>query len=250
MIYAFRLGKHVGSLLIVSFTLPFYTQGQNNHSQIGFGTGWYYKSFYDQSISESSDTGYSMPLLLFFRSNTEKNRHHLQLLFTAPTLTSPNLLVRDQTGCLQYAYHRMTGYLKKNINLFVGGLIELNGSYLRYSEKGNSYSYSYPFTTLESNGSLSPSVLVEMPLKNDKITIQAWTAIVGYNFGGLKYERGWVWIGDFSNTGARISYSKYFSNSWEGRVDYQFQYFTLTKIESISSYVHQFNFSLVYKFRS
>ncbi len=189
-----------------------------------------------------------MSIVLFFRSNEENNRHHLQLLLAAPNLTSPSLLVRDQAAHFQYAYHRRIKN-HSNIRFFAGGLVEINGSHLKYSEGNNSYSYSYPFTTLESNASLSPSVLFEVPLASSAFTVQAWTAIVGYNFGGFNNARGWMWAGDFSNTGTRVSYSKHFSSHWEGRLDYQFQYYTSTKFETISSVVHQINLLLVLKLR-
>ncbi len=178
--------------------------------QIGFSVGVYNKGFKDESISASRNSGTSMSFLLFFRSNDAGKRLHLQLLLSAPTLTSTNLLTRDKSGYLHYSQHRRIKNLKNNVNLFLGGVAEINGAYLKYSERGNSYSYSNPFATLESNVSLSPSALLEMPFGTSAITVQAWTALVGYSFGGFKNARGWVWIKDFSNTGVRASYTKFF----------------------------------------
>lgn len=240
--------KQVSFVLVVLLTLSLSSMAQNKDKQIGFGTGLYYKTFDDRSISAERLTGSSMPFLFFFRSNSEKNRHHIEVLYATPNLQSTYLLAREQTGYLQYAYHRKIGTVNSNIHFFAGGVINTAASYLKYSEIDNSYSYLYPFAALESIGSLSPSVLAELPLRKDKLSIQVWTSLGGYVFGGLKYQRGWVWIGDFWNTGFRGSYSKYFSDKWEGRLDYQFQYYTLKKNESTSSHAHQVNFSLVYKF--
>lgn len=230
------------------FVLSLHGYAQSvNDKQIGFGTGVYNKTFQDEAVSASNNSGTSMSILFFFRSDNAGTRHHVQLLLTAPHLTSNNLLTRDKSGYLQYSQHRCIKNFKNNARFLVGGVGEINGSYLKYSERGNSYSYSYPFTTLESNISLSPSVLFEMPFGADLLTMQAWTAIMGYSFGGFKNARGLVWTGDFSNTGARVSYTKYFSTRWEGRLDYQFQYYILTKFETTSSVVHQMNFFIVYK---
>lgn len=222
---------------------------QKSEKQFGLGTGWYFHDFKDPTIATSSNTGSSVSLLLFFRSNGEKNRHHIQMLYAAPSLRSTYLLAREQTGYLQYAYHRKIGMLKEKINLYGGCLAELGGSRSSYSEIGNSYSYSYPFTTIETIAYLSPSLLAEMISRKNKFGIQLWTALVGYKLGGSKAYRGWVGVGDFSNTGSRASYSRFFSNNWEGRMDYQFQYYTSKKYEGTSSISHQVNFSVVYKFR-
>jgi hypothetical protein len=235
-------------LLLCLLTLSTSSFGQKSEKQLGLGTGWYYHSFSDPTIATSSNTGSSVPILLFFRSNGEKNRHHVQILYAAPTLKSTYLLAREQTGYLQYAYHRKIGIMKNAVHFFGGGVVDANSSYFKYSETGNSYSYSYPFTTIEAITSLSPSLLAEMPLGKDKLDIQIWSAILGYKLGGSKDVRGWVGVGNFWNTGYRVSYRRYFSDHWDARIDYQFQYYTLKKYEIISSLAHQINFCFVYKF--
>jgi hypothetical protein len=245
---AFKTRKHLSPILWIGLViLSMSSFAQKSEKQFGLGTGWYYHSFKDPTIATSGHTGSSASLLLFFRSNGEKNRHHIQLLYAAPSLRSTYLLAREQTGYLQYAYHRKMGVVKSKIHFYGGTILDLNSSYLKYSEIDNSYSYLYPFVALESIGSLNPSVLAEFPMGKDKLSIQGWTSLGGYVFGGQKYQRGWVWIGDFWNTGFRGSYSRYFSNKWEGRLDYQFQYYKLNKYETTSSNAHQVNFSLVYK---
>jgi hypothetical protein len=236
-------------VVLFFLTLPIVSFGQKSEKQFGFGTGWYHQDFNDPTISTSTNTGSSMSVQLFFRSNSENNRHNLQLLYAAPSLNSTYLLTRVQTEYFQYAYHRKIGMVKSKIHFFGGVVFDINFSFLKYSEIGNSYSYSNPFKWIESIGSLSPSAIIEVPFRKDKLNIQAWFALTGYVFGGAKSQRGSVSIRDFSNFNSRISYSRYFSDRWEGRVDYQLQLYTLSKYESLSSVVHQLNFSLVYKFR-
>lgn len=238
--------KYISLFLLLTSSLILF--GQKSEKHFGLGTGWYYHNFKDPLVSTVSNKGSSISLLLFFRSNGEKNRHHIEFLYATPDLQSTYLLAREQTGYLQYAYHRKIGIVKNNIHFFAGGIVNASASYLKYSEIDNSYSYLYPFVALESIGSLSPSVLAELPLGKGKLSIQAWTSLSGYAFGGLKYQRGWVWIGDLWNTGFRGSYSKHFSDKWEGRLDYQFQYYTLKRNGNTSSHAHHVNFSLVYKF--
>jgi hypothetical protein len=235
-------------LLTGLLALPIALFGQKSEKQFGFGTGWYHQGFNDPTVSTSTNTGSSVSVHLFFRSNGKNSIHRLQLLYAAPSLNSTYLLTREQTIYLQYAYHRKIGTMKNKIQFYGGVVFDINGSYLRYSEMGNSYSYLYPFNWIESIGSLGSSVLIEVPFEKNKISLQAWISLVGYVFGGARSQRGWVGIGDFSNLNSRISYSRYFSDRWEGRIDYQWQLYTLAKYENLSSVVHQVNFSLVYKF--
>jgi hypothetical protein len=236
------------SLLINLLTFSFVSFGQKSAKQFGFGTGWYHHEFKDQAVATSVNKGSSIPILLFFRSNGEKNRHHLQFSFTPLKLESTYLLTQEKVICFQYAYHKKLTEIN-GFSFYGGGLIEMNAFFLKYSEKNNSYSYSFPFSTLESHGSLNPSILIEKSLSKQKFTVQGWFALFGYVFGGLVYERGWVGIGDFMNTGVRVSYSRYFSDHWEGRLDYQFQHYSLAKYENTSSSAHQVYFSMVYKFQ-
>jgi hypothetical protein len=222
--------------------------GQKSEKQIGLGTGWYYHRFKDASISATSQTGGSMSLLLFFRANGLKNRHHVQLLYAEPSLRSTYLLAREQPVNIQYAYHRKIATIKEII--FFGGIVtDINLLYSRYSEMGNSHTYSNPYKAGEMNCSFSPSLLIEIPLSKNKISVQAWRNIAGYVYiFGVRDIRGVVDINDFSSAGIRVSYNQNFSERWAGRIEYQTQYWTKSKKEDVTSIAQQVNFSLVYKF--
>lgn len=241
-----RRFKFFISVVFVLLAAPSF--GQKSEKQIGLGTGWYYHSFKDASISATSQTGGSMSLLLFYRANGLKNRHHVQLLYAAPSLRSTYLLNREQVSNVQYAYHRKA-LLVSEFSLFAGGLLELNAFFPKYSELGNSYSYLNPLNTLESYASINPSVLIEKTLNTNKFSVQIHSVIGGYVFGGAQGSRGSVKVNDFVNTTIRLSYCKSLSTSCAGRIDYQLQTYRLEKYGKISSTTHQVNFSLVYKFR-
>jgi hypothetical protein len=213
--------------------------------EFGFGTGWYYSSFKDDNVSPTSGKGSSMPIAVFFRAGNPKTRHQVYFSYAQERLKTEFLLNRTNTFYLQYAHLKRITFLKKG-NLFSGGAIDLNGILMKYSEQGNSYSYSYPFSTLESSGSLGPSLLVEFPIRNkDKFSLQAWTALVGYVFGS---QRGLATIGDFFKTGVRASYSKSLSKNWDVCFEYQLLSQSLNKFESTLWTNHQIALFFVCKF--
>jgi hypothetical protein len=247
--------KHFKFFISVVFVLLAASSfGQKSEKQIGLGTGWYYHSFKDASVSSTSQTGGSMSLLLFYRANGLKNRHHVQMVYAAPRLQSNYLLAREQTGYLQYAYHRKIGELK-DISFFGGVVIEYTGSDRRYSEISNSVSYSNPFRNGELLATLSPSLLLEKSLGKDRVGVQGWANLIGLVSINDPILKDGVFAGsDLSGLEIRASYARFFSERWKCRLDYQFQ---LRKLNyqfqnysptNFSSSFHQVNFSLVYKF--
>lgn len=240
--------KHFKFFISVVFVLLAASSfAQRSEKQIGLGTGWYYHSVKDASISATSQTGGSMSLLLFYRANGLKNRHHVQLLYAEPSLRLSYLLAREQPVNIQYAYHRKIGTIK-DVSFYGGMVADLNFLYSRYSERGNSYTYSNPYKTGEINCSFSPSLLIERPMGKSMISVQAWRNIAGYVYVfGFRFIRGFVDINDFSSAGIRVSYNQYFSERWATRIEYQTQYWTRSKKVDVTSIAHQAVFSLVYK---
>jgi hypothetical protein len=229
--------------------------GQKSEKQIGLGTGWYSHRFKDASISATSQAGASMSLLLFYRANGLKNRHHVQSVYAAPSLQSSYLLAREQTGYLQYAYHRKITEIK-NVSLFGGTVIDFGGSNRNYSEAQNSYTYSKPFYDGETLATLSPSILAEMSVKDGKLTLQSWIALMGFTAHNQgRFSDGlFTGLNNLTKVDTRLSYTKSFSKRWEGRLDYQFQIMHLSyqfphyAFTRIYSQTHLLNISLVYKF--
>lgn len=188
-----------------------------------------------------------MSLLLFYRANGIKNRHHVQLVYAEPSLRSSYLLAREQPVNIQYAYHRKIGIIK-DISFYGGMVTDINLLYSRYGEVGNSYTYSLPYKAGEINCSFSPSLLIEIPINKNKISFQAWRNISGYVYVfGFKDIRGLVDTNDFSSAGIKASYNQYLSERWAARIDYQTQYWTRSKKVDVTSIVHQAVFSLVCK---
>jgi hypothetical protein len=95
---------------------------QKSEKQFGFGTGWYYHEFRDASIATKSQSGSSVSLVLLYRA-----------------------LAKEQTGFLQYAYHRKF-LMIKDFTFFGGGVIEFGGSNRKYSEIDNSITNTSPFS--------------------------------------------------------------------------------------------------------
>jgi len=245
--------KFVISPVIFLFAVSSFAQ--KSEKQLGLGTGLYYHSFKDASIATTSQTGGSMSLLLFFRANGLKNRHHVQLVYAAPNLQSSYLFVSEQTGYLQYAYHRRI-IESKNVSLFGGTVIDFGGSNRNYSETQNSYTYSKPFYDGETLATLSPSILAEMSVKDGKLTLQSWIALMGFTAHNQgRFSDGlFAGLNNLTKVDTRVSYTKSFSKRWEGRLDYQFQFMHLSyqfpyyAFTRIYSQTHLLNISVVYKF--
>jgi hypothetical protein len=194
-------------------------------------------------------------LLLLYKASGEKNRHHVQLLYAAPTLGSNYLLVKEQTGFIQYAYHRK--FLKiKDFTFFGGSVIEFGGSNRKYSETDNSITNGSPFLDGETLGTLSPSVLIETTKGKGRFSLQTWTTLFSYvahNKSGLRNGK-LVGLDQLTKFDARISYSRFLSERWDGRLDYQLQTIHLDyqfpnySFAAITSFSHLVSFSLAYKF--
>jgi hypothetical protein len=229
---------------------------QKSEKQIGLGTGWYYHRFKDASIFNTSQTGGSMSLLLFYRANGIKNRHHVQYLTTSPSIKSNYLLNRESLWTIQYAYHRKI--VEFNELSFFGGVQgEFAHASRSYSELGNSYSYNKPFSTGENVVTFSPSILLERSIEKDKLTLQCWATLFGFVAPYRLRDAEFKGLGtDLSKIETRVSYNRFFSERWEGRLDYLFQFYRLNypfqnsvyTPAQITSTSHQVNLSLVYKF--
>lgn len=228
---------------------------QKSEKQFGFGTGWYYHEFRDASIATKSQSGSSVSLVLLYRASGIKNRHHVQLLYAAPSLRSPYLLAKEQTVFLQYAYHRKF-LMIKDFTFFGGGVIEFGGSNRKYSEIDNSITNTSPFSDGEVLGTISPSVLIESTKSKGKFGLQVWAAFAGYaahNQSGFKNGK-LIGLDNLLKFDARISYSRFFSERCDGRFDYQIQTIHLDyqfpnyAFTTITSFSHFVNFSLAYKF--
>ncbi len=251
-----RRFKFFISIVFVLFVASSFAQ--KSEKQIGLGTGWYYHSFNDASISATSQTGGSMSLLLFYRVNGLKNRHHVQYLTTSPNIKSNYLLNRESLWTMQYAYHRKIGELN-GMSFFGGVQGEFAHSIRNYSELGNSNSYYSPFPTGENVVTFSPSILLERSIEKDKLTLQAWATLFGfvapysYRLRDAKFKR----LGnELSKIETRASYNRFLSARWEARLDYLFQFYRLNypfensiyTPSQITSTSHQVNLSLAYKF--
>ncbi|MFM7431778.1 MAG: hypothetical protein ACKO1F_18065, partial [Flammeovirgaceae bacterium] len=203
---------------------PISLVAQKSEKQFGIGAGLYYHDFRDASIATKSQSGSSVSLILLYRASGIKNRHHVQLLYAAPSLRSSYLLAKEQTGFLQYAYHRK--FLKiKDFTFFGGGVIEFGGSNRKYSEIDNLIANTSPFPDGETLGTISPSVLIEATKGKGKFGLQVWAAFAGYtahNQSGFKNGK-LIGLDNLIKFDARISYSRFFSDRWDGRLDYQMQ---------------------------
>jgi hypothetical protein len=235
--------------------VPLLLVAQKSEKQFGIGTGLYYHDFRDASIATKSQSGASVSLLFLYRASDTKNRHHVQMLYASPSLRSTYLLAEEQTGFLQYAYHRQ--FLKiKGFSFFGGGVIEFGGSNRKYSETDNSITNTNPFFDGETLGTLSPSVLIETTKGKGRFSLQTWATLFSYvahNKSGLKNGK-LVGLDQLTKFDARISYSRFFSERWDGRLDYQIQTIGLDyqfpnyAFTTITSFSHIVNFSLAYKF--
>jgi hypothetical protein len=192
---------------------PISLVAQKSEKQFGIGTGLYYHDFRDASIATKSQTGSSVSLILLYRASGIKNRHHVQLLYAAPSLRSTYLLAKEQTGYLQYAYHRKLLTVKSFI-FFGGSVMEFGGASRKYSEIGNLLSSNSPYLDVEVLGIVSPSFLVEKTFGKAKLSLQMWIPFIGFitNNPGRLRDAKLTGLNDLRRMDVRFSYSRFFPN--------------------------------------
>lgn len=238
------------NIVLFSFVmLPVWSFGQTKERQIGLSFGPAYYAVRNNSVSTFTHTGVGWPILCFFRLNSEKNRHHAQFFYTKSNLESATRLVLTQmeSAYLQYAYHRRIASVNEKISFFAGAVLNYSGFY-RATSWGNSFSVD---KTGEFIASLSPSVLGEISLKENTISIQAWSSVLAnaVTNGHTKWdsETNWLSIADFSNIDVRIAYSRNLSDKWGARLDYKFEYYHLQKYQGVVLLSHQTLLSVFYR---
>jgi len=236
-------------IIFVGFiTLSIQSFGQRSEKQIGFGSGLSYYAVKNNSISSFTHTGRSLPIILFFRLNSEKNRHHAQFFYTAPNLEPASKLVSTQmqTGYFQYAYHRRFAHAKEKIRFFAGAVVNYSGVH-----RVTSWNNGFSDVTGEVFRSISPSILAEISLKESNISIQAWSSLLAYTAtnGYTKWdnETNWLSLADFSSVDMRVTYIRNLSKKLGVRFDYKFEYYHLQKYQPVVLLSHQTLFSIFYK---
>jgi hypothetical protein len=224
--------------------------GQKSEKQIGLGFGPAYYAVRNNSVSTFSHTGVGLPIACFFRSNTEKNRHHVQIFYAAPNLESASKLVLAQMeiGYLQYAYHRGFAFAKENIRFF-GGVVLNYSSIHRVTTWDNGFND----VTGEKIMSINPSFLAEISLNENAISIQAWSSLLAHAVtnGYTKWDRetNWLSIADFASIDVRVAYSRELSEKWGVRFDYKFEFSHLQKYQSVVLLSQQTLLSVFYRIR-
>jgi hypothetical protein len=221
------------------------------YKQIGFGVGLSFNAVKSELISPYTFKGNAAPLQLYFRSGKAISRHHLQLQYLSSSLTSisKGLITDEEGGCLQYAYHRRLTKTTSNLAVFGGAVVNAQGTQrtnLFNGSVGNNI-------TGELLISFSPSLLAELHFKKDKASAQVWSPVLAFC-----YQRGYALgpeggdmlsFGNFSGFEWRVSYDRHLSERWNVRLDYQFQFFRLTKFETLASLRNQITISLVFKIK-
>jgi hypothetical protein len=245
-------------LLLAQLILSISSVAQSiSTKQIGLGTGFAYSALKSEMISSYAHTGTFMPLQLFFGSDAERNKHHIQLQYAPLTLSSlGGMSTAEQKGYLQYAYHRKLGVIKNRLKFYGGIVFDFKGS-----RRGSSFS-GYQNIAGEEIASLSPSILMEMIVGKDIVTVQCWSSVLAYLAVNDRLDSGWPQIeyifryspktkwmssNEFLTMDSRISYNKYLTPRLNARLDYQFQFYKLSKYETILSLSQQAIVSLVYK---
>jgi hypothetical protein len=222
------------------------------NKQIGIGTGVYFNALKSELISPYTHKGSSVPIQLFFRSGKEVSRHHVQLQYYDLTLTSSSngLSTTAVGGYLQYAYQRKIRHVCNTIIIYGGPLISVNAS------SRNNLLNNRPIGNNKSGQlitSLNPSLLAELQIRGNLLTIQLWSPMFtllyqqGYALGPV--ESSWISLNKFGGIDSRISYDNCLSDRWNARFDYQFQFYRLTRYETLVSLSNQFLVSLVYKIK-
>jgi hypothetical protein len=220
--------------------------------QIGLGTGISFNALNSELISPYNHKGSSAPFQLFFRSGKEISRHHFQSQYYNLDLTSSSngLSTADEGGYMQYAYHRKVKRLWDKVTIYGGLLINAKASSRNNPSSNASKANNQSGELL---ASLNPSVLLEYPIRKNLLTIQFWSPVLTFLYQqgyALSPDGGnWVSLNKLGGLDCRISYDKFLSDRWSARFDYQFQFYRITKFETLSSLSNQLVVSLVYKIK-
>ncbi|HWA34314.1 MAG TPA: hypothetical protein VG737_09310 [Cyclobacteriaceae bacterium] len=221
-------------------------------NSIGLGTGYAYAGFKSEKFSALMQTGSGLPVQAYFRRSTARTRLHFQAYYTSLSLTSgyATLVTREHNGQLQFGAHYRVGNKPKKITTWIGFVLDAQGAHRDFSS-------TFGGGTAENNSSdegflsLNPSVLFEHKVGSDKLGLQIWASILAYVVrpveGTNAVEGKFVSLHTFSKTEARLSYSKYFSRRWEGRIDGQFQFYALSLDQTVYKINSQLVASIAYK---
>ena len=101
---------------------------------------------------------------------------------------------------------------------------------------------------------LGPSALIEMPIGKDFASSQIGASLIGtsYQAGYARsepYNENWLGVQDLFYFDWRTGYCKSLNHHWFARIDYLFQYYRLSKYESLASISNQISLGITYKIR-
>lgn len=245
--------KRIILIFIIGFWAHLFSFGQKSQVQIGIGAGWANYSIKNESVSSFIHSGSTLPITLFFRSSGNKGRHQLQLNYVSVNLSSSSggLVTKLQTGCLQYSHHRKALGIKNKLYLYVGGTLNFIGSKRTNSGIGSSEA---SYITGEGFITFGPSALIEMPIGRDFASSQIGTSLIGisYQAGYARsepYRENWLGTQSLFYFYWRTGYCKGLNDHWFARIDYLFQYYRLSKYESLASIANQISLGIIYKIR-
>ncbi len=237
------------AILISLLVIPFSSLCQSRKKQIGLGTGWIYYAIKDQSVSSFTHSGSASPVIFFVKADGEKSKNHIQLSYASSFLTSSSngFSTNGQIGYLQFAHHRKFRSKSNNILFFVGGLFDLNINFRQSSNYSGVSDINGELIT-----SLSPSLLVELPMRKDLLSAQVWSSIMAVSFQAgyarsLPPQLNLLGISEFSTINWRMAFSKSLAVKWNLRFEYQFQLNNLRKFETLTSLSHQLTTSVIFK---
>jgi hypothetical protein len=243
----------ISSFLLCAFA-PAFSQDSTiaATNSIGLGTGYAYAGFKSEKFSALMQTGSGLPLQVYFRRSTPRMQLHAQAYYTSLSLASSyaTLVTHERNGQLQFASHFLVGNRPKKITTWVGCVLDAQGADRDFSSKfGNGTSGNN--SSSEGFLSLNPSVLFENKIGANNISLQIWASILAYAIhpidGTDAIEGKFVSLHTFSKTEARLSYSKFFSERWEGRIDGQFQFYALSIDQTVYKINSQVVASIAYK---
>ncbi len=221
-------------------------------SSFGIGTGYAYAGLKTVKFSRLTQTGSGLPVQVFFRRSKPRNQLHFQLYYTSLSLTSDRavLVQHERNGQFQFGDHFRLGTKERKITTWAGFVFDAQGAYRDFSSDLGSGT-AVNNSSDEGFLSLNPSILFENIRGNDKLSLQIWAAIIAY---ALRSEDGtdavkgeFVSVNKFSKTEARLSYTKFFSRHWEGRLDGQLQFYALSIDQTVYKINNQIVASIAYK---
>ncbi len=218
----------------------------------GIGTGYAYSALKNETFSPLIQSGSGLPVQVFYRQSTAQRKLHGQFYYSSLSLTSDfdALTTDEQNYQFQFADHYRLGKRQRKITTWVGFVIDAQAVQRSFSSPNGNGSAGNNSSD-EGFFSFNPSVLFENKIRNNAISLQIWFSAVAYVIWPAKgidqIDSKVMSIGSFSKTEARLSYSKYLSPRWEGRIDGQFQFYALTIDQTLYKINSQVIASIAYK---